>query len=69
MYTDPQMALQVAKERQARLRAEAEGDRLAAQQFRRRTAPLLLRLSNLLLNVRIPRRNPCTGKQSPAGSE
>lgn len=49
MYTDPDMVLQYTRERQARLRQEAEADRLAAEQFRQRCKPLLLRLSNVLV--------------------
>jgi hypothetical protein len=49
MLMDPHMALRFAKERQAQLRHEAQSDRLADQQLRQRTAPLLLRLSDLLV--------------------
>jgi hypothetical protein len=55
MLTDPIMALRLAEERQAKLRCEAETDRLIAQQRGLRTRwtsvgrSYLLRLSDLLL--------------------
>jgi len=49
MLTDPITALQLAKERQAKLRREAETDRLADELLRERATPLMLRLSNLLI--------------------
>jgi hypothetical protein len=49
MLTDPITALQLAKERHAKLLREAETDRLADAHLRERTTPFMLRLSNLLV--------------------
>jgi len=49
MLTDPITALQLAKERQARLLREAETDQLADELLRERITPLILWLSNLLV--------------------
>ncbi len=49
MITDPSIMLRLAKEHQAQLRREAETARLAAEYWRQRRKPVLLRLSNLLV--------------------
>jgi hypothetical protein len=49
MQNDPSVTLQLSKEYQARMRQEVATDRLAAEEFRRRRKPLMLRLSNLLI--------------------